>query len=36
NKRETLLLSERVYKCPVCGTEPDRDENAAMNLEKAV
>jgi putative transposase len=36
NKRETLLLSERVYKCPVCGTELDRDENAAMNLEKAV
>lgn len=25
-------LSVRVHKCPVCGLEIDRDENAAINI----
>lgn len=29
-----LKLSDRVYKCPECGLELDRDFNAARNLEK--
>jgi len=29
-----VTLSERVYKCPVCGVEIDRDFNAAINLSK--
>ena len=33
---ENLPLSQRTYRCPVCGLEIDRDENAARNLEKAV
>ncbi|GHT02224.1 hypothetical protein AGMMS50276_31970 [Synergistales bacterium] len=36
SKKDKLLLSERTYKCPVCGFELDRDENAARNLEKVV
>ena len=24
--------TSRVYKCPVCGNEIDRDDNAALNL----
>lgn len=32
NKKETLKLSERVYKCDNCGLEIDRDLNAAKNL----
>ena len=31
-----LKLSDRIYRCPVCGLVMDRDENAAKNLEKAV
>lgn len=29
-----LKLSDRTYKCPVCGLEIDRDYNAAINLMK--
>ena len=29
--KETLSLSERIYKCE-CGNEMDRDVNAAINL----
>ncbi len=32
NVKETLLLSERTYKCEVCKTEIDRDLNAAINI----
>ena len=32
NKR-SIKLSERTYKCPVCGLEIDRDLNAAINLQ---
>ncbi|MGB3240664.1 MAG: RNA-guided endonuclease TnpB family protein [Geitlerinemataceae cyanobacterium] len=35
-KKETLSLSERVFKCDCCGLEIDRDLNASINLEKAV
>lgn len=35
-KKETLSLSERVFKCDHCGLEIDRDLNASINLEKAV
>ncbi|MGQ4647232.1 RNA-guided endonuclease TnpB family protein [Lyngbya aestuarii] len=35
-KKETLSLSERVFKCDGCGLEIDRDLNASVNLEKAV
>lgn len=31
-KKETLTLSERVFKCNSCGFECDRDLNAAINL----
>jgi putative transposase len=31
-KKETLSLSERVFKCNSCGFECDRDLNAAINL----
>ena len=34
NVKETLLLSERTYKCEVCKTEIDRDENAAKNIKQ--
>ena len=34
NKKEKLNLSERVYKCDVCGMQMDRDLNASLNLEK--
>lgn len=30
----SVKLSERVYKCPVCGLTIDRDWNAAINLSK--
>lgn len=30
--KETLLLSERVYRCEACDLELDRDLNAAVNL----
>jgi putative transposase len=32
--KSDLKLSDRVYKCEVCGTEIDRDFNAALNLER--
>jgi putative transposase len=32
NVKETLLLSERTYKCKVCKTKIDRDLNAAINI----
>ena len=32
NIKETLLLSERIYKCEVCKTEIDRDLNASINI----
>lgn len=35
NRRE-VLLSDRVFKCSVCGQEVDRDLNAAINMLKAV
>ncbi len=31
--KETLALSDRVFRCEHCGFECDRDENAARNLE---
>lgn len=34
--KKDLKLSDRVYKCPVCGLEIDRDLNAAKNLEKYI
>lgn len=30
--RRSIRLSERIYKCPVCGLEIDRDLNASINL----
>lgn len=30
--RRPIKLSERTYKCPVCGLEIDRDLNASINL----
>ncbi|MHA2253362.1 MAG: RNA-guided endonuclease InsQ/TnpB family protein [Candidatus Kariarchaeaceae archaeon] len=32
--KKDLLLRDRLFKCPVCGFEEDRDLNAALNLEK--
>ena len=32
NRKVDLKLSERVYKCPVCELEIDRDLNASINL----
>ncbi len=32
NKKDTLTLSERIYKCENCGLSIDRDLNAANNL----
>lgn len=32
NVKKDLKLSERTYKCPVCGYEADRDFNASLNL----
>lgn len=34
--KKDLKLSDRIYKCPVCGLEIDRDLNAAKNLEKYI
>ena len=34
NVKEALSLSERVYKCSVCGIQIDRDLNAARNILK--
>ena len=30
--KESLSLSDRIYKCSICGFELDRDKNAAVNL----
>lgn len=30
--RRSIKLSERTYKCPICGLEIDRDLNASINL----
>lgn len=35
NVKETLLLSERTYKCEVCNTKIDRDLNAAINIKNS-
>jgi putative transposase len=35
NVKETLLLSERIYKCEVCKTEIDRDLNASINIKNS-
>jgi putative transposase len=34
NIKKDLKLSDRIYKCDVCGLEIDRDLNAALNLDK--
>ena len=34
--KKDLKLSDRTYRCPVCGLEIDRDLNAARNLEKYI
>lgn len=34
HKKDTLLLSERVFKCEKCGFELDRDLNAAINIKQ--
>lgn len=31
---QKIKLTDRIYKCPVCGMELDRDLNAAINLEQ--
>ena len=31
-KKESLALSERTYRCEACGNEMDRDFNAAVNI----
>lgn len=35
NIKETLLLSERMYKCGNCGFKIDRDLNASINIKNA-
>ena len=30
--KKTLALSERIYRCEICGMEMDRDENASINI----
>ena len=32
NKKMRLSLSERTYKCELCGYIEDRDYNASLNL----
>ncbi len=32
HKKKDLTLSDRIYHCPACGFEMDRDRNAALNL----
>ena len=34
NIKETLLLSERIYKCDNCGLKIDRDLNASLNIKQ--
>ena len=31
-QRQKLPLSDRIYRCPCCGLELDRDHNAALNI----
>jgi putative transposase len=31
-KNEALTLSDRTWRCPICGTVHDRDHNAALNI----
>jgi putative transposase len=31
-KNAELMLSDRTWTCPVCGTTHDRDRNAAVNV----
>jgi len=33
-KKEELKLSDRIYKCNICGLKIDRDFNAALNLKE--
>lgn len=33
-KKESLALSERIFKCENCGIVIDRDYNASLNLEQ--
>ena len=35
NIKETLLLSERIYKCEVCKIKIDRDLNASINIKNS-
>ena len=32
-KNESLKLSDRVFECKQCGTQIDRDLNAALNIQ---
>jgi putative transposase len=32
--KKALKLSERMYQCPVCGNEIDRDLQASINLSR--
>jgi transposase len=32
--KKKIPLLERVFKCPVCGKEVDKDVNSAMNILK--
>lgn len=34
--KKDLKLSDRIYKCPICNLEIDRDLNAARNLERYI
>ena len=36
NIKKDLTLSDRIYKCDICGFEIDRDLNAAINLRNTV
>ena len=36
NIKKDLTLSDRIYKCDICGFEIDRDLNAAINLKNTV
>jgi putative transposase len=34
--KKNLKLSERIYKCPVCDNEIDRDYQASINLSRYI
>ena len=36
NVKKELKLSERIYRCEICGNEMDRDKNAAINIREEV